>query len=525
MCHAWRIALGLAGGVGLVLGLGEMPTVRAQQTSSRLVVRPAIATTEEAPVQWTASGRRSRGRWRDPAERAAVQRAEHEGGQGTVVSSYEAPYEAQASGAGSRHSVQTHIELGPDEQLVEEGRRVNYDAPRMARRTIGTHIELAPGEQLVQESRSALRGAPQTARRTVGTHVELAPGEQLVADGQPTPAGPQGEQVFEEIEPGVVEGFGPDASFAGGQQGCGCGPGDLCGHDCGPCGTGHPGQHGFGFFCEPYGPGSRCCICIPMGLFENLGVMAGAQGFKGPVDDGINGNFGFHEGFEWGLPLCREWGVGAQLGLRTTQSNFEGLDDVGPGSDREQLFVTAGIFHRAVCGLQWGLVADILHETYFFNADLVQLRGELGLVGASHNEVGVWFAANTAEEVFDDQELRVTTNDLFALYFRHHFDEGAEARAWVGLTGNSDLIVGGDWVMPLSNKWVVRGDVSFLVPDEGTGHEGVVEETWNIGLSLIWFPFRPACREPDECWGMVSPFAPLLPVADNGYMMEETATP
>ena len=77
---------------------------------------------------------------------------------------------------------------------------------------------------------------------------------------------------------------------------------------------------------------------------RDLQVFGGIDGFKGPLDQGRNGNFGVHEGFNFGAPLgIFDWGW--QIGAEATESNFSGDNVVDPRSaDRNQFFVTGGIF-------------------------------------------------------------------------------------------------------------------------------------------------------------------------------------
>lgn len=44
------------------------------------------------------------------------------------------------------------------------------------------------------------------------------------------------------------------------------------------------------------------------GMLRDLTVFGGVHGFKGPLDQGRNGNFGFHEGVNLGGPLGDPWG-------------------------------------------------------------------------------------------------------------------------------------------------------------------------------------------------------------------------
>ena len=115
----------------------------------------------------------------------------------------------------------------------------------------------------------------------------------------------------------------------------------------------------------------------------------GVQGFTGPANRGGSGSFGFHEGFNWGLPLG---GLAWQWGANWTQNNFDG--SIFTADQRNQILLTAGLFRRVDWGLQGGVVVDYLHDDWYTTANLLQLRGELSWVYPYAHELGFWFATS-----------------------------------------------------------------------------------------------------------------------------------
>ncbi len=189
------------------------------------------------------------------------------------------------------------------------------------------------------------------------------------------PSDLEGDAGATQYEPLASEG-----SFAP-QGGCDSSCGD-CG-DCGQCGD-----------CD-------CPWLAPCGGWgpRNLGIFAGVNGFKGPRDRGGNGNFGFTEGVNFGAPLGDPWGCGYQLGFAALQDNISGYQQNAPldtnnqstivTADRHQYFFTAGIFNRAECGgWQWGVAFDLLHDTYYQESDLKQIRTETGYLFNECTEIG-----------------------------------------------------------------------------------------------------------------------------------------
>ncbi|MCG8583641.1 MAG: hypothetical protein MI757_02920 [Pirellulales bacterium] len=292
-----------------------------------------------------------------------------------------------------------------------------------------------------------------------------------------------------------------------------CGCGDPCGDACGTA-------------CGPYGNG--CIEGMFRGMFQGIWqrseVFFGMQGYKGPLDNGENGNFGFHQGFNLGFPLLPSYGIGAQFGATFTQSDLSGysVQSFDTDSSRNQQFITVGIFERATecCPLQWGFVFDYLSDDIAdTDYELRQLRGEIGYLTSDTGEIGFWFTTSDESEIASYNGAKgsfgalVETTDLYAFYYRHTSCEGNELRLWAGFTGRSDGLFGGDFQVPLSDQFALRGAANYLIPNEDDNFQGTFEESWGIGMSIVWYPGRRArCVSSDL-------YAPLLRPADNSTFM------
>jgi hypothetical protein len=300
--------------------------------------------------------------------------------------------------------------------------------------------------------------------------------------------------------------FPPGMHFPGGSMHCGGACGEGCGDCCGQwnsCGPVHP-----------------CCL-LPRPSFHGLEFFAGVEGFTGPTNRGGNGSFGFHEGFNWGIPICGclawQWGVAG------TQSTFDG--NFLTEDERNQLFLTGGFYRRVDCGLQAGLVVDYFHDEWDYVADLVQLRGELSW-RFCQSDIGFWFTAGVHEAnnldlrvpQIDEQEITFTTiegtieaNDIFAFFYRQQLGCGGEGRVFAGWTANSQSLLGADIQLPINPCWSLRAGFLYIVPDDNAQSEipEFIEETWNVGVSLVWTPCARPDSGPNYC-------RPLFTVADNG---------
>ncbi len=281
------------------------------------------------------------------------------------------------------------------------------------------------------------------------------------------------------------------------------------------------GTLGHGACCHPNGSCDTCCLVpFPAICWDNLEVGFGVQGFTGPLNRGETGSFGANQSVNLGLPLpllC--WHeIGGQVGVRGAQSNFSGAEFTN--NERRQFFLTAGLFHRVDWGFQGGIVVDYLRDRWYTETDLSQLRGELSWVFPCFHEWGFWFNRHVRDDVVTAQVgvpgALATINeewestDVYAFFYRYRAAGiGGEARFFGGFTGDSDGILGVDMRLPVAERWDLDGGFTYLVPEEGTGNRGHEEESWNIGINLIYYP---GCRT--SCDGAY--YRPLFDVADNG---------
>jgi hypothetical protein len=217
--------------------------------------------------------------------------------------------------------------------------------------------------------------------------------------------------------------------------------------------------------------------------------------------------------------------IGMQVGYRGITSNFSGgslTEDT-----RNQGFLTAGLFRRVDWGIQGGVVIDFLSDEWYYDTlSLTQIRGEISWVYPQCHELGFWFASgtksNTVQSTFivTEQlpEARTTTvieeyepTDLLAFFYRRRFEAvgGGYGRLFAGFTGNSEGLIGADFALPLTPNWALRTGFTYLIPKDGNNRIGYLQEAWNVGITLVWYP---GCRKSIGN----DYFRPLFDVADNG---------
>ncbi|MBW3599485.1 MAG: hypothetical protein KY475_19710 [Planctomycetes bacterium] len=321
---------------------------------------------------------------------------------------------------------------------------------------------------------------------------------------------PEGFSELEPIEEGAPipdELHGPLLHGEPGELVYGHAPGDaFCGDGC----------------CNPCGP-ADCCLIPCLGLPHNFTLYAGVHGFKGPANRGSDSSFGFDEAINWGGPLCfLGCGVGelgAQLGARGAHSNLSGATGLTV-DDRNQLFVTGGLFRRVDCGLQFGAVIDYLREDWDLELDLAQIRGELSWVFVNQSEAGVRYhgavSSDTSTAPAAVAGVNWESTDLFAFFVRQKFPSvGAECQLYAGFSAESEGLIGADMLLPLADHVAVITEFTYLVPEEGAAAApipGSIQESWNLGLGVVVYPDA----------GFLNPanyYRPLFNVAHNGSFL------
>jgi hypothetical protein len=286
------------------------------------------------------------------------------------------------------------------------------------------------------------------------------------------------------------------------------------GGDCADCGS-----------CDTCGPSCGGGGCGHHGWLQNLSVFGGFHAFKGPVDRGQNGNFGLHEGINWGSALWYARRLGYQVGGQILHSDLSGNNNFfRTSASRTQYFITVGMFQRAIAGdpWQWGVAFDGLNDEYFVNQRMSKVRAEISFVGSQGEELGFWTSVGTdsATANYENNGQLITTTwesvDLFAFFYRKTFSNFGQGRVWGGFTDTSDGLFGGDYRVPLGNYLAISGNANYLIPSQGGANGGVNQESWNLSMNLVWHIGGGATAS--SC----SPWRPLFDVADNSIFMMRT---
>jgi hypothetical protein len=273
--------------------------------------------------------------------------------------------------------------------------------------------------------------------------------------------------------------------------------------------------------------------------YRDLTASAGVTAFENEANLGLFGNFGFNEYINWSMPFWNAFGVGWQLGVRGTQTSYGSSSATLPGGDvltsrsRNQTFVTTGFFTRAFegRGLQGGAVYDYLHDSYFDNVDLSQIRAEVSYVWGYH-EFGFWGAFNSQESTgflkpvkgAQQANTEASTTHVYTGFYRVQFGDANELKLWGGASAIGQGYIGSTCRAPMSRSLAMEGTFAYLMPGRSeTVQLGTQQNpasatftpmAWNLAINLVYYPAGRSRRS------LSSPYRPLFDVADNGTMMQ-----
>ena len=280
------------------------------------------------------------------------------------------------------------------------------------------------------------------------------------------------------------------------------------------------------------GSGPSCDQCLnssgwgpqflPGFWVDHLSVFGGVHAAKNGANLGRDGSFGFHYGLNFGaaakniiLPPSVGWQIGFQGASSNLNASSFALDD------RNQVFVTLGLFRRGDYGLQGGIVMDYLWDEWHYEANVAQVRGELSMAITPAKSLGFRFASSVTDDTvvsstFDRVEV-VTweTKDLYKFFYRTRLLAGGrgEAQVFAGFTGHSEGMIGGISRLPLHNGWALETDYTYVIPSESKRNGATEHEAWNLQINMVWYPGSLACG---SCFRY---HRPMFDVANNGSMI------
>lgn len=256
--------------------------------------------------------------------------------------------------------------------------------------------------------------------------------------------------------------------------------------------------------------------------WHNASVHGGLDGSKQPQDFGVNAHFGGRIGGNVGVSLLDDAGLGAQLGLAYNFSDnaVKVFEVIGEERERNQLFLTFGLFQRTDGGVVWGAVYDVLWSDYYSSTSLGQFRGLLGYQLDECNEVGLWgtLRGHTDDATVATIPVQLNSIDMINAYWAHRWKWGAQTTVWMGVTSghgeevlilppqteiDNSFVFGAAVNIPLNDSWALSGQANFLSPADSGTVDAYLGFTYFFGGTQIN--------------AQTGRFRPVLPVANNSY--------
>lgn len=276
-----------------------------------------------------------------------------------------------------------------------------------------------------------------------------------------------------------------------------------------------------------------CCYSIP--VVGEIGISY--DSFRGPSEGTWNGNAGGVIGGNFGLSVWE--GLGVQAGGSYGVYDWEGRGPLGgsnSGSVQQQGFLTGGAFYRAPCcnGFQGGAVVDWMFNKNFgvfgLNPSIGQFRFQAGYLFCGTDEIGVWGTANINTDHKDAFQIPVSFRALgqASLYYRHLFENSAEAMVWAGLPYRKSMmfsgkragryLVGASFRAPLTSCLSVEGHGVYMAGQGNSYSHRFQNDAVNVSIGINW-AFGAGSCDCFELWQA----RPFMPVANNSNFLVDTS--
>jgi len=116
--------------------------------------------------------------------------------------------------------------------------------------------------------------------------------------------------------------------------------------------------------------------CRSPSLFDEISFLFAIDGSKQPHDFGVNANLGGNASVNWGIPVFKEFGIGAQFGtgITASASAVRVFELLGESTGRTQSYTTLGMFQRTESGFSWGFAHDFLYQKSYDSFRLGQME-------------------------------------------------------------------------------------------------------------------------------------------------------
>ncbi len=284
---------------------------------------------------------------------------------------------------------------------------------------------------------------------------------------------------------------------------------------------------------------------LPAESARDLTYSFGYDSWRG-VQDGGWANNGLHTSLNFGSRLgtfSERTGIGAQIGATFGSYDWSGTDYRFKNQDKAETqgFLTTGFFRRATSESRWSgaFVNDWMFNDTFGvlaeNPTLSQWRWQIGYALNEWNEFGIWGTGSGQSDsrmVAPFGNVVWQSHNQYSLYMHHKWgvggadttisvgvpEHGRLAEVPVGSRNIGSFVVGMATNAPLSDYVGLYSLVTYMHPSIGAGAFASNDEAWQI-MTGVSFSFGGRARS-ETVRG--NRWAPLTPVANNGYFLVDT---
>ena len=228
----------------------------------------------------------------------------------------------------------------------------------------------------------------------------------------------------------------------------------------------------------------------------NFDFASTVEGFKGPTDEGLNGNFGTGFDLNVGMGLFEHWASASRPAASISSATSTARRCPASAT---RISPPSGAFQRIPFkegSLDYGFAYDWLFDNYYANYTLSQWRIKLAWELNPWNELGGWATIRDRGDSkllaeFDDSTIALRPLDEGNFYWRHTWCNNVSLTGRLGFAqAPGAMILGLDGRVPISPRLALTSSFTYItqrgVP-AGTANPGS-QEYWNIAVGIEFVP-------------------------------------
>lgn len=252
--------------------------------------------------------------------------------------------------------------------------------------------------------------------------------------------------------------------------------------------------------------------------------------FRSLPDGSWGGNMGAYLGLNlaWAIPKAGS-GTGIQWGWSYGVYDWDGRGSTDSKSLQQEAFTTLGVFHKSVdpSGFNAAVVYDFCFNAkagvFGLSPTMQQVRGQIGYLIKSKNELGVWgtYGTTTSHKSYAGIPVEFRAISQVNLYWRHIFKNQGETMIWGGTPYRKGLmfdsgrpgnyIIGASFRAPLTSSFSLDGHGMYMGARSGSASSESKNYAANVAIALTY-----------SFGGKKVGARPYLPIANNSNFIADT---